>query len=244
MRHGGGLQSVGKLSLIVSTSGPASERAGSSRGSTSERTIGREGLYSWFTWLHTGSSSSRRSHDEPSSPREAAATSFNWASASSEAGLPKLLDSKGGHAGSSVMSEGVLRQLSAGIPSRFAYSDWRLLYSMCVHGISLNTLYMRTEGCGACLLVLKDRRGNVFGGFCSEWRPPARPAHFYGTGESFLFGVETVHNLPPLLSGGTAPCEVTPASDATPPRARHHTHPSYAHIPSAPSLARPPPRAY
>lgn len=106
-----------------------------------------------------------------------------------------------------MISSCVLQQLSAGIPSRYLYSDWRLLYSTCVHGISLNTLYQRTEGCGACLLVLKDRDGNVFGGFCSEWRPPARPAHFYGSGESFLFGVERVHNLPPLLSGGEPPTE-------------------------------------
>ena len=122
--------------------------------------------------------------------------------------MPRLLDGKGGHTASSIMSNAVLQQLSSALPSRFAYSDWRLLYSTCVHGISINTLYLRTEGCGSCLLVLKDRNGNTFGGFCSEWRPPSRPAHFYGSGETFLFGVEKLQDLPPLLSGEAPPNEV------------------------------------
>ena len=54
------------------------------------------------------------------------------------------------------------------MPSRFVYADWALLYSTAVHGISLNTFYANSAGCGCCVLALKDESGNVFGGFCTE----------------------------------------------------------------------------
>lgn len=48
------------------------------------------------------------------------------------------------------------------------------------HGISLNTLYTRSEGQDAVLLAIKDGGGNVFGAFCSD----ALRIHsgYYGTG--------------------------------------------------------------
>ncbi|KAL1499971.1 hypothetical protein AB1Y20_012650 [Prymnesium parvum] len=166
---------------------------------------GFNSLFSWLTLGRRGSRTSRSSRDGPSSPG-ASSRAMHWASSSSQ-GVPRLLDGRGGHIGSSVLSQLVLQQLSNAIPSRYACSDWRLLYSTAVHGISLNTMYMCTEGCGSCLLVLKDTTGQVFGGFCSEWRPPAKPAHFYGSGESFLFNVEAVCDLPPLLTGDEPPTE-------------------------------------
>ena len=48
-------------------------------------------------------------------------------------------------------------------------------------------------------MSIKDGDGNVFGAFCSEWREPFTPEAFYGSGETFLFSVERLHGLPPLL---------------------------------------------
>ena len=129
---------------------------------------------------------------------------LDWASVqdgtSNEQHVPKLLDARGNITQSLTLTPFVLKQLSAALPSRFAYADWRLLYSTAVHGISLNTFYSRAAGCGCCLLAIKDTNNNVFGAFCSEWREPFTPPSFYGGGETFLFSIERLKDLPPLLS--------------------------------------------
>ena len=115
--------------------------------------------------------------------------------------VPQLLESSGEQTKSQVLSAFVLQQLSVAIPSRFAYADWRLLYSTAIHGISLKTFYKRAAHCGCCILAIKDEAGNVFGAFCTEWREPSTPTSFYGSGETFLFSVEKLENLPPLPAG-------------------------------------------
>ena len=154
------------------------------------------------------SSASQDGGSSPHSPRTpgerlaagSAAVRLDWASSSSsEQHVPKLLDSRGHVTQSHMLSPFCLRQLAGAVPARFAFADWRLLYSTAVHGISLNTLYHRAAGCGCCLMSIKDGDGNVFGAFCSEWREPFTPEAFYGSGETFLFSVERLHGLPPLL---------------------------------------------
>lgn len=136
---------------------------------------------------------------------------LHWASSSAVVGvphIPRLIDSRGsGEMPSLVLTPIVLQQLAAAAPSRFALADWRLLYSTAVHGISLNTCYSRAQRCGSCVVAIKSEDGNVFGAFCSEWREPAAPPAFYGSGETFLFSVERVQNLPPLPSGEPPPHE-------------------------------------
>ena len=121
-------------------------------------------------------------NDEPDSPgsssdsrtpgeKLAAASSamrLDWASMGSSAHEPRLIDKRGNATQSQLLSSFVLKQLAGTLPMRFAYSDWSLLYSTSVHGISLNTFYANTAGCGCCILAIKDREGNLFGGFCSE----------------------------------------------------------------------------
>ena len=151
----------------------------------------------------------------PGPSSEASSHSISWGSAGCfVAPMPRLLDMKGDEIPTQVMSDLVLQQLAAAIPSRFVCADWRLLYSTDVHGVSLNTLYQRTSGCGCCILAIKDDGDNVFGAFCSEWREPSVPASFYGTGETFLFSVERLEGLPPLPSG----------KDEAPPREAVHVH--------------------
>ena len=109
---------------------------------------------------------------EPSSPAGSSSAAaiqqrFDWAGSSSEEHMPKLLDAHGNVTPSLTLSPFVLRQLAGAVPSRFAFADWRLLYSTAVHGISLNTLYTKCSACGCCVLAIKDDEGNVFGGFCT-----------------------------------------------------------------------------
>ena len=72
---------------------------------------------------------------------------LDWASVqectSNEQHVPKLLDARRNITQSLTLTPFVLKQLSAALPSRFAYADWRLLYSTAVHGISLNILFAR-----------------------------------------------------------------------------------------------------
>ncbi|EOD11827.1 oxidation resistance protein [Emiliania huxleyi CCMP1516] len=116
--------------------------------------------------------------------------------------VPRLLSTSGEPSSSHVLSECAIRQLAPQVPRRYALSDWRLLYSTHVHGISINTLYLRASGCGGCLLALRSSDGATFGGFISECQPPSAPGpdgrHFYGNGESFLWRVEPLTDLPPL----------------------------------------------
>lgn len=132
-------------------------------------------------------------------------SNLGWASSSADAGEPKLLDEKGRVMPSQTLTPFVLRQLAAQLPSRFYYADWRILYSTSVHGISLNTFYQKTHGCGCCLLAIRDSKGNVFGGFCTEWREPSGEIKFYGGGETFLYSVEKCRGLPPLPVGEEPP---------------------------------------
>ena len=158
-------------------------------------------------------SPSRRAADEGSSSSAPPVYNLNWASSSSDAVEPKLLDANGRIMTSQMLTPFALRQLAVALPSRFAYADWRLLYSTAVHGISLNTMYIKAAGCGCCLLVLRDAEGNVFGGFSTEWREPSASAKFYGGGEAFLFSIERCRGLPPL-----------PVGDEPPPDEAVHVH--------------------
>jgi len=118
--------------------------------------------------------------------------------------LPALLTVDGEVTRSLVLSACMLQQLASAVPCRFTLSDWKLLYSTNVHGISLNTLYLRAHGCGACVLAIRSSDGRAFGGCISEFRQPEAPERFVGGGESFLFQVQTMIDLPPLPHSNAA----------------------------------------
>ena len=63
-----------------------------------------------------------------------------------------------------------MQELAASIPSRFALSDWRLLYSTHVHGISLNTLYLRCSWCKVPFALLEDYHAPAW--WLKGLRPP------------------------------------------------------------------------
>lgn len=63
--------------------------------------------------------------------------------------------------------------------------EWEVVYGISKDGDSLRTFYSNTKKYNPTIILIKDTKGNIFGGFISEkWHCSKR---FYGTGESFLF---------------------------------------------------------
>lgn len=62
---------------------------------------------------------------------------------------------------------------------------WTLLYRLSDHGVSMNTFISRLSANDTTLIILEDKNGFKFGGFCTEeW---FFATSFYGTGENFVF---------------------------------------------------------
>lgn len=106
-----------------------------------------------------------------------------------------------------VLTEDVANSLRIHLPALVRLSrNWTLLYSIDQHGISLNTLYSRSEPrtrskaepnppCGA-LLVVKDSLDGLFGAWVGEGIIKGQNG-FYGSGEAFLWRYRTDAS-PPL----------------------------------------------
>ena len=69
--------------------------------------------------------------------------------------------------------------------------DWKMLYSMTVHGISLPLMYRKTKGCSPTILLIRDSFNNAFGVFITE--PLKESLNYYGSGEMFLFTFKVPH---------------------------------------------------
>ena len=62
---------------------------------------------------------------------------------------------------------------------------WVLLYRLSEHGVSMNTFISRLQGYDSTLLVIEEKNGHKFGGFCTEeW---TFSSSFFGTGDNFVF---------------------------------------------------------
>lgn len=97
---------------------------------------------------------------------------------------PKRSDS------SSVLDDCDFAELmEIGVPARFHECTLRLLYSTEVHGMSLRTLYNRCRTASPTLVAIRDTHGRAFGCYAAQaWRASA--TRYYGTGESFVFGLD------------------------------------------------------
>ena len=63
--------------------------------------------------------------------------------------------------------------------------EWEVIFGINEDGTSIHTFYYNVKKYNPTIILIKDNKGNVFGGFASEqWK---QSKHFYGTGESFLF---------------------------------------------------------
>ncbi|AMD21353.1 HER074Cp [Eremothecium sinecaudum] len=81
------------------------------------------------------------------------------------------------------------------------YTDWHLLYSLEQHGASLHSLYERVRFSDqgnsrvGYLLVIRDRKGGVFGAYANEPFHQTEGRRYYGNGECFLWKVDKVPNV-------------------------------------------------
>lgn len=81
------------------------------------------------------------------------------------------------------------------VPPRIQlYVDWTLIYSLEQHGSSLHSLYgnLRSNVVPphrrvGYLLIIRDSRGGLFGGYCNEPWLPNEHRRYGGNGECFLF---------------------------------------------------------
>jgi len=109
---------------------------------------------------------------------------------------------------SELLHETHLRTLIKACPARYSLQVWGLVYSMARDGVS-RTRFLDTLASLPCaLIVFRDMRRAVFGGFASVPFRAAAAQNYYGSGECFVF---RVHQPP----GTEAP--QGPLDPATPP---------------------------
>lgn len=110
-----------------------------------------------------------------------------------------------------LLTPTLAEELRAHIPSVLQIChSWSLVYSMEQNGMSLNTLYAKSEPVfGESLLkrrgyfiVVMDEQHKRFGAYLNEYLRPQEGRHYYGNGDCFLWTTEeaTVKNLSPEVS--------------------------------------------
>jgi TLD len=70
--------------------------------------------------------------------------------------------------GSHIMNKEHIDQLEAALPNTHQCYDWKLLYRLTRDGASLNTMLLNAANHTNTLLVIRDSKGAVFGGFITE----------------------------------------------------------------------------
>ncbi|GAB2283394.1 hypothetical protein Dimus_017908 [Dionaea muscipula] len=89
---------------------------------------------------------------------------------------------------SRLLSDKSRRALYVSLPSLAKGRKWVLLYSTWRHGISLSTLYRRSQLCpGLSLLVVGDRNGATFGALAETPLIPSKSRKYQGTNNTFVF---------------------------------------------------------
>lgn len=89
---------------------------------------------------------------------------------------------------SALLSMKTRIKLYASLPALVRGKKWVLLYSTRRHGISLSTLYRKSNLCpGLSLLAVGDRAGGVFGGVVVCPLNPCKSRRYQGSNSTFLF---------------------------------------------------------
>ncbi|KAM0038805.1 putative TLDc domain-containing protein [Helianthus debilis subsp. tardiflorus] len=89
---------------------------------------------------------------------------------------------------SQLMTEDTRAALYVALPVLSQGKKWVLLYSTWRHGISLSTLYRRSNLCpGLSLLVVGDHKGAVFGGLVEAPLKPSTKKRYQGSNDTFVF---------------------------------------------------------
>ena len=83
------------------------------------------------------------------------------------------------------------------------YTDWTLVYSLEQHGASLHSLYGNIQDTVVpkrrvgYLIIVRDSKGGLFGGYCNEPWLPNEHRRYGGNGECFLWKLVKVKNGKP-----------------------------------------------
>ncbi|KAF1843706.1 TLD-domain-containing protein [Cucurbitaria berberidis CBS 394.84] len=102
-----------------------------------------------------------------------------------------------------LLSKALAEEIRLLVPPRLQLVDeWSLAYSLEQNGVSLGTLYQKSEEYrgkrGGYVLVVRDGGGSVFGAYLSD--PPYPSPHFYGNGECFLWRAHILSSIPDLAN--------------------------------------------
>lgn len=86
---------------------------------------------------------------------------------------------------SKLLNEMQVSNLTEVLPVFNKQLNWKLLYRLSDHGISMNTMMSRLSNEQETLMIFEDEVGFKFGSFCTEaWH---FQKDFYGNGENFVF---------------------------------------------------------
>jgi hypothetical protein len=86
---------------------------------------------------------------------------------------------------SRIVTPKILSQICSFLPNVFKFRSWELLYGTYHHGRSMTSFFNHTEYSGPNVLLIKDDKRFVFGGYFSNgWK---KCYESYGTGECFVF---------------------------------------------------------
>ena len=102
-----------------------------------------------------------------------------------------------------LLSKALAEEIRLLVPPRLQLVDeWSLAYSLEQNGVSLGTLYQKSDDYrgkrGGYVLVICDGSGSVFGAYLSD--PPYPNPSFYGNGECFLWRAHMLSSLPDLAN--------------------------------------------
>lgn len=101
-----------------------------------------------------------------------------------------------------LLTDEIGHELRTLFPSRIQlYTDWTLIYSLEQHGASLHSLYgnlhdtMVSKLRVGYLIIIRDSRGGLFGGYCNEPWLPNEHRRYGGNGECFLWKLVKTRNI-------------------------------------------------
>ena len=111
-----------------------------------------------------------------------------------------------------LLSTALAEEIRLLVPPRLQLCDyWQLAYSLDQNGTTLSTLYSLCDKYrgrrGGFVVVVRDAGGGVFGAYLSE--PPKPQAHYFGSGECYLWKATKLPALPDLSSLPPPPSEDT-----------------------------------
>lgn len=89
---------------------------------------------------------------------------------------------------SEIIDELNMKLITYFLPGLVRMRQWKILYSINIDGVSMQTFYNYTRHRDNTVILVRDHKDKIFGCYCcEEWRIHK---YFYGSGESFVFKFE------------------------------------------------------